>query len=59
MSNDDRKLPRKRSDESGDAELPVGDLNPPPLNPEAAEKVRGGLTPAAPSPVPIPYPARG
>jgi hypothetical protein len=59
MSNDDPKLPRERSDELGVAELPVSDLNPPPLNPEAAEKVKGGFTPAAPSPVPIPYPVRG
>jgi hypothetical protein len=57
MSADDRDV----RDEARELkiDLPVDDLNPTGLSPEAADKVKGGsvpLTPATPPGVPIPYP---
>jgi hypothetical protein len=55
MSADDRR--ERDESRERDIELAVDNLNPPGVTAEAAEQVKGGLTPGpSAGPVPIPYP---
>lgn len=56
MSTDDRRTSGESRDR--EIELAVDDLNPPGVTVEAAEHVKGGISPPSPpaGPIPVPYP---